>query len=233
MNRNSEVAYRFAVYAALVVLTGTLGWVLVHVGTSTPRHRLTDRGGSGAMRSRRHAAESVHMRYDSILGTIGDTPVVRLRHFGAARHEPLRQDRGLQPDGLGQGPARARGHRGRGAVRPAATGPDRGRGDERQHRASALAMVCAAKGYPLVVTMAENFSVERRRLMRFLGAKVVLTPAAQKGSGMLAKARRARHDARLVLRAPVRERSERRRALAHHGTSKSSTTSPTSRSTRG
>jgi cysteine synthase A len=49
-------------------------------------------------------------------------------------------------------------------------------------------MVCAQKGYPLVVTMAENFSVERRRLMRFLGARVVLTPAAEKGSGMLAKA---------------------------------------------
>jgi len=51
-----------------------------------------------------------------------------------------------------------------------------------------LAMVCAQKGYPLVVTMAENFSVERRKLMRFLGAKVVLTPASEKGSGMLAKA---------------------------------------------
>lgn len=51
-----------------------------------------------------------------------------------------------------------------------------------------LAMVCAQKGYPLVVTMAENFSVERRKMMRFLGAKVVLTPAALKGSGMLAKA---------------------------------------------
>jgi len=51
-----------------------------------------------------------------------------------------------------------------------------------------LAMVCAQKGYPLVVTMAENFSVERRRMMRFLGAKVILTPAALKGSGMLAKA---------------------------------------------
>ena len=49
-------------------------------------------------------------------------------------------------------------------------------------------MVCAQKGYPLVVTMAETFSVERRKLMRFLGAKVVLTPAAEKGSGMLAKA---------------------------------------------
>jgi len=51
-----------------------------------------------------------------------------------------------------------------------------------------LAMVCAQKGYPLVIAMAENFSIERRRLMRFLGAKVVLTPAADKGSGMLAKA---------------------------------------------
>ncbi len=51
-----------------------------------------------------------------------------------------------------------------------------------------LAMVCAEKGYPLVVTMAENFSVERRKLMRFLGARVVLTPASEKGSGMLAKA---------------------------------------------
>src|SRR5262252_8953004 len=51
-----------------------------------------------------------------------------------------------------------------------------------------LAMVCAAKGYPLVIVMAESFSIERRRLMRFLGAKVVLTPAALKGSGMYRKA---------------------------------------------
>jgi len=51
-----------------------------------------------------------------------------------------------------------------------------------------LAMVCAAKGYPLVLTMAESFSVERRKILRFLGAKVVLTPAELKGSGMLAKA---------------------------------------------
>jgi len=51
-----------------------------------------------------------------------------------------------------------------------------------------LAMVCAAKGYPLVVTMAETFSVERRKLMRFLGAKVVLTPAAERGMGMVLKA---------------------------------------------
>jgi cysteine synthase A len=51
-----------------------------------------------------------------------------------------------------------------------------------------LAMVCAQKGYPLVVTMAESFSVERRKLMRFLGAKVVLTPAAERGTGMVKKA---------------------------------------------
>src|SRR6202007_2149125 len=51
-----------------------------------------------------------------------------------------------------------------------------------------LAMVCAQKGYPLVVTMVETFSVERRKLMRFLGAKVVLTPAADLGVGMVAKA---------------------------------------------
>ena len=52
-----------------------------------------------------------------------------------------------------------------------------------------LAMVCAAKGYPLVITMADSFSVERRRLMRFLGAKVVLTPRAEKGLGMYRKAK--------------------------------------------
>src|SRR5438067_3297046 len=51
-----------------------------------------------------------------------------------------------------------------------------------------LAMVCAQKGYPLVVTMAEPFSVERRKLMRFLGAKVVITPAAERGMGMVRKA---------------------------------------------
>ena len=52
-----------------------------------------------------------------------------------------------------------------------------------------LAMVCASKGYPLVVTMAESFSIERRKLLRFLGARVVLTPASEKGTGMLNKAR--------------------------------------------
>ncbi len=52
----------------------------------------------------------------------------------------------------------------------------------------AVAMVCAAKGYPCVITMAEPFSVERRKVMRMLGAKVVITPAAEKGTGMVKKA---------------------------------------------
>ncbi len=50
-----------------------------------------------------------------------------------------------------------------------------------------LAMVCAVKGYPLVVTMAESFSIERRKILRFLGAKVILTPAELKGTGMFNK----------------------------------------------
>ena len=47
-----------------------------------------------------------------------------------------------------------------------------------------LAMVCAAKGYPLVITMADSFSIERRKLMRYLGARVILTPRAEKGIGL-------------------------------------------------
>ena len=57
-----------------------------------------------------------------------------------------------------------------------------------------LAMVCAAKGYPLVVVMAENFSLERRKMLRFLGAKVVLSPPWAKGTGMLAIARKLADD---------------------------------------
>jgi cysteine synthase A len=79
----------------------------------------------------------------------------------------------------------------RGALRPGQTVIEASSGNT----GIALAMVCARKGYPLVVVMAENFSVERRRLMRFLGARVVLTPAAEKGSGMMRKAEElaARH----------------------------------------
>ena len=78
-----------------------------------------------------------------------------------------------------------------------------------------LAMVCAQKGYPLVVTMAETFSVERRKLMRFLGAKVVITPAAERGMGMVKEGDRAGRDPWLVSDAPIRERSQCRHAFAH------------------
>ena len=79
-----------------------------------------------------------------------------------------------------------------------------------------LAMVCAVKGYPLVLTMAENFSIERRRILRFLGAQVVLTPAAEKGTGMLAKAvELAEHHGWFLARQFENEAN----ALAHeHGT---------------
>ena len=78
-----------------------------------------------------------------------------------------------------------------------------------------LAMVCAAKGYPLVVTMADSFSIERRKLMRFLGAKVVLTPRAAKGFGMYLKAKELAETQRLVPGAPVRDRRQREDPREH------------------
>ncbi|HET9693265.1 MAG TPA: pyridoxal-phosphate dependent enzyme [Steroidobacteraceae bacterium] len=127
------------------------------------------------------------MRYDSILGTIGATPVVRLRHFAPpginlyAKLEAF-NPMGSVKDRLALGVIEDAERSGR--LKPGQTVVEATSGNT----GIGLAMVCAARGYPLVVTMAENFSVERRKLMRFLGAKVVLTPAAQKGSGMLAKA---------------------------------------------
>jgi len=127
------------------------------------------------------------MRHPNILGTIGHTPVVRLNRI-APEHVNLYvkleafNPMGSVKDRLALGVIE-RAERD-GALRPGQTVVEATSGNT----GIGLAMVCAAKGYPLVVTMAENFSVERRRLMRFLGARVVLTPAAQKGSGMLAKA---------------------------------------------
>jgi cysteine synthase A len=128
------------------------------------------------------------MRYQGILDTIGRTPVTRLNRL-APQHVNLYvkleafNPMGSVKDRLALGVIE---HAEReGLLRPGQTVVEATSGNT----GIGLAMVCAAKGYPLVVTMAENFSVERRRLMRFLGARVVLTPAAQKGSGMLAKAR--------------------------------------------
>lgn len=126
-------------------------------------------------------------RYDNILDTIGNTPIVRLHRLAPHGVELYVKVEAFNPMGsIKDRMARAviEDAERSGRLRPGQTVVEATSGNT----GIALAMVCAQKGYPLVVTMAENFSVERRRLMRFLGARVVLTPAAEKGSGMLAKA---------------------------------------------
>ena len=126
-------------------------------------------------------------RFDSILETIGRTPIVKIRKLAPAQVALYVKIEAFNPmgsvkDRLALGVIEDAERTGR--LRPGQTVIEATSGNT----GIGLAMVCAQKGYPLVVTMAENFSVERRRLMRFLGARVVLTPAALKGSGMLAKA---------------------------------------------
>jgi cysteine synthase A len=126
-------------------------------------------------------------RFDSILDTIGKTPVVRIRRLAPAGVNLWVKVEAFNPMGsVKDRMARAVIEQAErtGALRPGQTVVEATSGNT----GIALAMVCAERGYPLVVTMAENFSIERRKLMRFLGAKVVLTPASEKGSGMLAKA---------------------------------------------
>lgn len=125
--------------------------------------------------------------YNNIVETIGNTPVIKINNIGPKKvniygkleyFNPL----GSVKDRLALGvitDAERRGELKPGQTIVEATSGNTG---------IALAMVCAQRGYSLVITMAESFSVERRKLMRFLGAKVVLTPAALKGSGMVAKA---------------------------------------------
>ncbi|MEM7074606.1 MAG: cysteine synthase A [Pseudomonadota bacterium] len=124
----------------------------------------------------------------SILETIGETPVVRLDRLAPSGVELFAKLEAFNPMGsvkdrlaLGVIEAAERD----GSLRPGQTIVEATSGNT----GIGLAMVCARKGYPLVVTMAESFSVERRKLMRYLGARVVLTPAPLKGSGMVAKAR--------------------------------------------
>src|SRR5580765_305485 len=125
-------------------------------------------------------------RFDSILETIGRTPVVRIKKLAPAQVRLYVKIEAFNPmgsvkDRLALGVIEDAERKGR--LRPGQTVIEATSGNT----GIGLAMVCAEKGYPLVVTMAENFSVERRKMMRFLGAKVILTPAALKGSGMLAK----------------------------------------------
>ncbi len=127
------------------------------------------------------------MKYESILATVGRTPVVKLaalapKHVSIYAKLEAFNPMGSVKDRLAL--AVIEDAERRGALKPGQTVVEATSGNT----GIGLAMVCAVKGYPLVIVMAENFSIERRRLMRFLGAKVVLTPAADKGSGMLAKA---------------------------------------------
>ena len=126
-------------------------------------------------------------RFENILETVGRTPVVKVAKLAPAGVELFVKLEAFNPlgsvkDRLALGVIEAAERNGE--LKPGQTVIEATSGNT----GIGLAMVCARKGYPLVVTMAENFSVERRKLMRFLGAKVVLTPAAEKGTGMVAKA---------------------------------------------
>ena len=125
--------------------------------------------------------------YDSIIDTIGNTPCIRINKLAPEGVRLYVKVEAFNPaasvkDRLAISiieEAEKRGDLKPGQTVVEATSGNTGIG---------LAMVCATKGYPLVVTMADSFSIERRKLMRFLGAKVVLTPRAQKGFGMYKKA---------------------------------------------
>ena len=126
-------------------------------------------------------------RYANILETVGHTPAVRINKLAPAGIDLYVKIEAFNPlgsvkDRLALGVIEDAEQRG--ALKPGQTVIEATSGNT----GIGLAMVCAAKGYPLVVTMAESFSVERRRLMRFLGAKVVITPAPAGGTGMVQKA---------------------------------------------
>ena len=127
------------------------------------------------------------MIYDSILDTIGNTPVVRLNRMGPDHVDMYVKVEAFNPlasvkDRLAF--AIVNDAEERGLLKPGQTIVEATSGNT----GIALAMVCAAKGYQFVATMADSFSVERRKIMRGLGAKVILTPAAERGSGMVKKA---------------------------------------------
>ena len=127
------------------------------------------------------------MIHDSILSTIGDTPVVRINRLAPAGvtmfvkcefFNPLHSVKDRLAIAIIEDAER------RGTLKPGQTVVEATSGNT----GIALAMVCAAKGYPFVAVMVETFSIERRKIMRALGAKVILTPAAERGSGMVRKA---------------------------------------------
>ena len=125
-------------------------------------------------------------KFANILETVGKTPVVKINNIAPPNlnlyvkieaFNPLGSVKDRLALGIIEDAERS------GALKPGQTVAEATSGNT----GIGLAMVSAAKGYPLVVTMAESFSVERRRLMRFLGAKVILTPAPEGGTGMVRK----------------------------------------------
>jgi cysteine synthase len=126
------------------------------------------------------------MIHENILGTIGNTPVVRINHLAPPNvtlyvkceaFNPLSSVKDRLAIGIIEDAER------RGTLKPGQTVVEATSGNT----GIALAMVCAVKGYPFVALMAESFSIERRKLMRILGAKVILTPAADRATGMVKK----------------------------------------------
>ena len=125
-------------------------------------------------------------KFANILGTVGNTPVVRIGKLAPPNvnlyvkieaFNPLGSVKDRLALGIIEDAERS------GALKPGQTVIEATSGNT----GIGLAMVCAQKGYPLVVTMAESFSIERRKLMRFLGARVILTPAAEGATGMVRK----------------------------------------------
>jgi cysteine synthase len=127
------------------------------------------------------------MIYESILGTIGNTPVVRVNRLAPPNVTMYVKCEAFNPmssvkDRLAI--AMIEDAERRGTLKPGQTVIEPTSGNT----GIALAMVCAAKGYPFVAVMADSFSIERRKLMKGLGARVILTPAAERGSGMVKRA---------------------------------------------
>lgn len=127
------------------------------------------------------------MKYDNILQTIGNTPIIKLNRIAPDHTTIYVKVESFNPmasvkDRLAY--AIVKDARDSGALAEGQTVVEATSGNT----GIALAMVCAVMGHPFVATMTESFSVERRKIMRALGAKVILTPAAERGSGMVAKA---------------------------------------------
>src|SRR5215472_16464143 len=145
----------------------------------------------GERSERRLAAKGVGSgmgrKFANILETVGNTPVVKIGKLAPPHVNLFVKIEAFNPlgsvkDRLALGVIEDAERTGK--LKPGQTVVEATSGNS----GIGLAMVCAQKGYPLVITMAETFSVERRKLMRFLGAKVVITPAAERGMGMVTKA---------------------------------------------